>query len=84
MNPEEHEELDKVMDDFHRTFVDDEAKPKKLPKASIIKILWWPSSMWTTFRGANFWQLHLGHLVVILRAPWLKRPTRQLHPELFT
>lgn len=56
---------------------------KRLPKSNLITVRWWSTSMWTSFRLANARQIHFGHLVVIIRAPWLEAPARANFPQLF-
>lgn len=63
-----------------------------LPKAKLIKFWWvnrWPydyrsrSPFFLRWRSANAWGFMFGRLGVSVRAPWLARAARQLHPEIF-
>ena len=66
----------------------------RLPKAAWIAIRYirpsrWPvdyktrSPFFLRWRNANTWGFMFGNLFVTIRAPWLERPARQLHPEVF-
>ena len=55
----------------------------KLPKAKIIKLMFWQKSMWTYFRLANARQFHFGRMVLIVRASYLEDSARSIHPSLF-
>lgn len=62
------------------------AQRAQLPKTKVFKIMLLPPSFAVrpmTTRGANyaavwFWRFHIAW-----RMPWLERPARQLHPEIF-
>lgn len=57
---------------------------KKVPKAPLIRFEWWPR--WrriSMFRLANVRQIHLGPLMIMVRAPWLEHAARAHYPELF-
>lgn len=56
---------------------------KRLPKSNMITVRLWSTSMWTTFRLANARQIHFGHVVVIIRAPWLEASAKANFPNLF-
>lgn len=69
-------------------------KKARLPKAALIAFRLvrpsrWPvdyrtrSPFFLRWRNANAWGFMFGNLVVTIRAPWLERPARQLHPEIF-
>lgn len=65
-----------------------------LPKAKLISVRLirpsrWPidyrtrSPFFIRWRNANAHGFILGNLVITIRAPWLERAARQLHPEVF-
>jgi hypothetical protein len=58
---------------------------QQLPKAKLVSFMWWRPmpAPFTKFRLANAIQIHLWRLVIIVRAPYLERPARQLFPHLF-
>lgn len=56
---------------------------KQLPKANVITVRWWSTSLWTSFRLSNAWQIHIGHIIVIIRATWLECSARSNFPHLF-
>lgn len=66
----------------------------RLPKPAlidfrIVRPSRWPwdyhsrSPFFIRWRNANSRGFMFGNLVVTIRAPWLERPARQLHPEVF-
>ena len=66
----------------------------RLPHAAWVSVRWvrpsrWPidyntrSPFFLRWRNANAWGFMFGDLVVTIRAPWLERAARQLHPEVF-
>lgn len=59
---------------------------KQLPSANLIRVerLRSRTPSWARFRLANARRFHLGWWSVVIRAPWLDRSARQLHPHLFT
>lgn len=59
-----------------------------LPKASWLKVSWLPfhyscALRVLSIRGANFYDVWIWRLNIVIRRPWLAGPARQLHPELF-
>lgn len=58
---------------------------RRLPKASWVRVEWWPNftHRWAKFRLANCMQIHIGHLMVSFRMPYLLRSAKSLHPQLF-
>lgn len=62
---------------------------KQLPKARWISVTWrcppiFPDSPRVYMnRFANARQFTLWRLVIVVRAPWLERSARQIHPHLF-
>lgn len=58
---------------------------KQLPKAQLIRFEWWSSfPMWGCRRIANARMIHLGPLMVMIRAPYLEHAARAHYPHLFT
>lgn len=66
----------------------------RLPKAKLISVRLirprrWPidyrtrSPFFLRWRNANAYGFMLGNLVITIRAPWVERAARQLHPEVF-
>ena len=66
----------------------------QLPKAKLISVRLisprrWPldyrtrSPFFIRWRNANAHGFMLGNLMITIRAPWLERAARQLHPEVF-
>ena len=58
----------------------------RLPRAKLftVRLLEPPSlSRPIRTRGANFASVWVGRFQIIWRMPWLERPARALHPEVF-
>ena len=57
---------------------------KELPRAELLKIAFWYTSIWGIFRLANALQIHLGRLVICVRMPWKLKVAQRLHPEIMS
>lgn len=57
---------------------------KRLPRAKLLTVRRVQGRRFLAkFRNANAWTLYLWWFEVTIRAPWLERSARQLHPHLF-
>lgn len=56
----------------------------QLPKARLISLEWsWRYFYFARFRLANAVRFQIGWLAILVRAPWLERSARALHPHLY-
>ena len=57
---------------------------KQVPKAALIRFEWWPRWRKISIRRiANARMIHIGPLMVMVRASWLEHAARAHYPQLF-